>query len=134
MLGRLRMPISQCRAAYEELASEAFQPVNYSLHPLEKVKDKLQAKPDFDVTALESAVRKVIAAHTDPAGPAERVLLKDMPSSTCKVFAQLPTTRSQKQSFSEHIVTGNVLRVGTTSAAFSKPAVRRVLLAHSSHL
>lgn len=86
MLGRLRMSISQCRAAYEELASEAFQPVNYSHHPLKKVKDKLQANPQFDVGALESAIRKVIAAHTDPASPAENVLLNDIPDSTCKVF------------------------------------------------
>jgi len=128
------MSINQCRAAYEELASEAFQPVNYSLQPLKKVTDKLQAKPEFDVRALESAVRKVIAAHTDPAGPAERVLLKDMPGGTCRVFVTTRMRRSQTQSVSEHTVTENVPRAGTTSAAFSKLAVRRVLLALSSHL
>lgn len=93
MLGRLRMSITQCREAYEKLASEAFLPVNYSLRPLRKITDKYQAKPEFDVRALENAIRKVIATHETPGASVDDSLLKDMPSSSCKIFV---TTTNEK--------------------------------------
>jgi len=88
------MSIRQCREAYEQLASVAFLPITYSIRYDKKLSDKFNGKPSFDVTALESAIRKVIAAHSKPGVQPDSMMLKDATHGVpCKVFVTCTNER-----------------------------------------
>jgi len=93
MLGRLRMRIADCREAYESLAAEAFKPLNYAFRPVHRLRDKFNAAPEFDVHALEGAIRKVLAKYGAEGHP-DGGLLKDTVLQACKVFVVCTNQRN----------------------------------------
>ncbi|KAH7021523.1 acyl transferase/acyl hydrolase/lysophospholipase [Microdochium trichocladiopsis] len=75
MLGRLRMSVDHCIAAYISLSNDVFQKKSHRV----KLNGKLQGR--FDSATLERAIKQILKET----GHDENVLLKDA-SSTCKVF------------------------------------------------
>lgn len=78
MLGRLRMSVADCIAAYLSLSKRVF--CKYKSRHRVTIKGKAQGR--FDSEELARAVREVVAQQ----GLAEDALLKDEPDATCKVF------------------------------------------------
>lgn len=77
MLGRLRMSVADCIAAYLSLSKRVF--CKYKSRHRVTIKGKAQGR--FDSEELARAVREVVAQQ----GLAEDALLKDEPDATCKV-------------------------------------------------
>ncbi|PNH41105.1 hypothetical protein VD0004_g5947 [Verticillium dahliae] len=75
MLGRLRMSVDECIAAYAALSDEVFEKKNRRI----RLNGQLQGR--FDSVALERAVKKILARTNHH----ENVLLKDT-SNSCRVF------------------------------------------------
>ena len=77
MLGRLRMSIEECIAAYVELSSRVFQ--KRHIMPV-TVNGKVKAR--YSSKELQCAIEDVVAArHLD-----KDTLLKDTSPQACKVF------------------------------------------------
>jgi len=99
MLGRLKMSITDCRAAYRVLSLEAFQAKNYRATPAIKLPWNWNLKARFDSEALEKGIRRVIVEalrklpqnHSKEDAELENTLLKeDNPS--CKVYVAYSAT------------------------------------------
>jgi hypothetical protein len=76
MLGRLKMDVDECIAAYSELAVTVFSEKS-SRFP---INIKGIVKPRFDSTKLESAIRKVVTRS----GTSETHLLNDGIERGCR--------------------------------------------------
>ena len=91
MLGRLRMTMSECRAAYENLSEKAFTPVHSKAHIVAAGRAFWKGSATFDVTKLESAIRQVLAENQQNIQnhPLKALLKEDEPSAgearACKV-------------------------------------------------
>jgi hypothetical protein len=75
MLGRLRMSIADCKAAYKDLAEEAFTPKNFIM----QLKEKVAVGPKFKTAPLEAAIRRIIGEDW------QTMLLKE-DDPACKVL------------------------------------------------
>ncbi|KAI9834433.1 MAG: hypothetical protein M1826_002587 [Phylliscum demangeonii] len=82
MLGRLRMSLEECEAAYLQLSKDIFKPSRNSANIPGKVYDFLQANGKFDSQPLESNIRSILKAHEKP----EDELLREDHEDACKVF------------------------------------------------
>lgn len=76
MLGRLRMSVADCIAAYLKLSERVFRKKQH------RVTFKVQTQGRFDSEELARAVREVVTQQGLP----EDALLKDEPNTTCKVY------------------------------------------------
>ncbi|KAI8945862.1 phospholipase [Xylaria longipes] len=76
MLGRLRMPISECINAYKALAEQAFTPRNF----IGKIKGKVSLGAQYKTEPLEAAIKSIIGEGW------ETKLLKEEDEQACKVF------------------------------------------------
>jgi hypothetical protein len=74
MLGRLRMGLDQCQAAYLKLSERIFNPKRNKLNAVGRAKDFLLADGKFDYRELEDAIKEII--HKDCKLP-EATLLQD---------------------------------------------------------
>lgn len=74
MLGRLKMTAEDCIVTYMSLISSVFQKER-RLHILNKVQGR------FDAAVLETAIQNILKLH----GLSPHELLRDVPSSNCKV-------------------------------------------------
>lgn len=74
MLGRLKMSVDECIAAYGELSEEVFVKQQHRLNS----KGDVQGR--FDTAALEKAVRKCVRDANLP----EDALLRDQDAIQCK--------------------------------------------------
>jgi len=81
MLGRLRMTLDECQAAYLKLSERIFNPKRAKLNTLGRAKDFLLADGKFDWMELEEAIKEIIVQ--DRKLP-ESTLLQD-PDPQCKV-------------------------------------------------
>jgi predicted acylesterase/phospholipase RssA len=63
MLGRLRMSLDQCQAAYLKLSQRIFNPKRHTLNTVGKAKDFFLADGKFDHKELEDAIKDII--HED---------------------------------------------------------------------
>ena len=91
MLGRLRMSIVDCRAAYETLSRQSFTPLHSKVNVVASAIGLWSADAAFDVKELEKSIRQVIKENlkhgeSDP----DFALLKeddaiDQCSKACKV-------------------------------------------------
>jgi patatin-like phospholipase/acyl hydrolase len=84
MLGRLRMTIADCEAAYLELSERIFTPKRPQFRVLGRANDFLNANGKFDIGELEAAIKKIIENRQLP----EAALMQD-PDPGCKVSVQL---------------------------------------------
>jgi hypothetical protein len=75
MLGRLKMSVAECIAAYLSLSDRVFRKTRHQV----TVKGKVQGR--FDSEELARAVREVVKQQ----GLQEDALLKDAPEAGCKV-------------------------------------------------
>jgi hypothetical protein len=75
MLGRLKMSITDCIAAYLSLSNRVFRKTRHRV----TVKGKVQGR--FDAEELARAVKEVVMQQ----GLQEDALLKDAPEAECKV-------------------------------------------------
>jgi hypothetical protein len=75
MLGRLRMSVADCIAAYLSLSDRVFRKTRHRV----TVKGKMQGR--FDAEELAQAVKEVVKQQDLP----ENALLKDVPEAGCKV-------------------------------------------------
>jgi hypothetical protein len=76
MLGRLRMSVADCIAAYLSLSNRVFQKTRHRV----TVKGQLQGR--FDAEELARAVKEIVAKQ----GLLEDALLKDESATACKVY------------------------------------------------
>jgi hypothetical protein len=76
MLGRLKMDMDSCIAAYAEMSDKIFQKKHHRVN----VKNG-QIQGRFDTTELERAIKAIIKSQ----GLDEDTLLMDQPGSPCKV-------------------------------------------------
>lgn len=76
MLGRLRMTVDECIAAYTSLSNKVFEKKSHRV----KINGQLQGR--FDSTALEQAVKQTLANS----GHSKDALLKDCSDGACKVY------------------------------------------------
>jgi hypothetical protein len=60
MLGRLRMTIDECEAAYLRLSERIFDPKRSKVNVIGRGIDFLQANGKFDAKALEDAIKETI--------------------------------------------------------------------------
>lgn len=85
MLGRLRLSLDECEAAYLELSKTIFTPRRRTPNLFGQAKDFLQVDGRFDSSTLENAIkneiRKVFPNSTSP----EDELLRDL-EGDCKVY------------------------------------------------
>ena len=79
MLGRLRMSVADCIAAYLKLSERVFRKTRHRV----TVKGQVQGR--FDSEELARAIREVVKQQ----GLSEDALLKDEPDARCKVYADL---------------------------------------------
>lgn len=79
MLGRLRMGVAECIAAYLKLSERVFRKTRHRV----TVKGQIQGR--FDSEELARAVREVVTQQ----GLQENALLKDDSKATCKVQVEL---------------------------------------------
>ncbi|KFY54352.1 hypothetical protein V497_07790 [Pseudogymnoascus sp. VKM F-4516 (FW-969)] len=82
MLGRLRMPISECVEAYKELSRAIFTPNHPPESPIEEV-EYLNGEGKFDSEAFEKAIKTQIQ-NSKVANDNDQILLQDT-KSPCKV-------------------------------------------------
>jgi len=78
MLGRLRMSIEDCEAAYLKLSERIFQP-RHSKFNFQRTTTFLQADGKFDATVLEKAIQETLVEN----GYDQDLLLKDL-DNTCR--------------------------------------------------
>jgi len=78
MLGRLRMSLDECEAAYLCLSKRIFNPKRNKFNPL-RSKDFLLADGKFNTQVLEDAIKEIVRTKFE-----ESTLLQD-PNSQCKV-------------------------------------------------
>jgi hypothetical protein len=76
MLGRLKMDIDACIAAYTEMADKIFRKKH---HRVNARNGQIQGR--FDTVELEQAIKLIIKNQ----GLDEDTLLKDQPDAPCKV-------------------------------------------------
>ncbi|KAG5798512.1 hypothetical protein H9Q69_002454 [Fusarium xylarioides] len=76
MLGRLRITIGECIAAYTSLSNKVFEKKSHRV----KINGQLQGR--FDSAALEQAVKQTLA----DSGHSKDALLKDCSDGACKVY------------------------------------------------
>ncbi|CZR43873.1 uncharacterized protein FPRO_13681 [Fusarium proliferatum ET1] len=76
MLGRLRMTVDECIAAYSSLSNKVFEKKSHRV----KINGQLQGR--FDSAALEQAVKQTLA----DSGHSKDALLKDCSDDACKVL------------------------------------------------
>ncbi|CAG9955926.1 unnamed protein product [Clonostachys rosea f. rosea IK726] len=76
MLGRLRMTVDECIAAYTSLSNKVFEKKSHRV----KINGQLQGR--FDSAALEQAVKQTLAGI----GNGKDALLKDSSDGACKVL------------------------------------------------
>lgn len=76
MLGRLKMDIDACIAAYIEMSDKIFQK---KYHRVNLKNGKVQGR--FDSVELERAIKEIIKSQ----GLDEDALLMDLPDAPCKV-------------------------------------------------
>ena len=77
MLGRMKMSIDECMAAYKELSDQVFRRAH--LLPV-TLSGRVRGK--YDSNALEKAVKRYLAQKSLP----ENCLLQDISQAKCKVF------------------------------------------------
>lgn len=82
MLGRLKMSIDECIAAYSSLSDRVFERKAHRV----TIKGKLQGR--FDSRELEQAVKDTLKANRVPTD----ALLKDAPDAACKMCVRLLNT------------------------------------------
>lgn len=63
MLGRLRMSLEECEAAYIKLSEKIFQPKRWRYSAM-KLLDTVSMKERYDSKVLERTIRKVIKDRT----------------------------------------------------------------------
>jgi hypothetical protein len=80
MLGRLRMSVADCIAAYLKLSERVFRKTRHRV----TVKGRIQGR--FDSDELARAIREALKQQGLP----EDALLKDEPGTMCKVYVRLP--------------------------------------------
>jgi hypothetical protein len=81
MLGRLRMTLDECQAAYLKLSERIFNPKRTKLNTFGRAKDFLLADGKFDWMELEAAVKEIVIQDRKLS---ESTLLRD-PDPQCKV-------------------------------------------------
>ena len=81
MLGRLRMSLDDCEAAYLNLSREIFTPTRSTANVPGKVFDFLQANGKFDSRPLERSIATILRGQ----GKSEDELLKETDQDSCKV-------------------------------------------------
>lgn len=60
MLGRLRMTLADCQAAYLQLSERIFNPRRHKLNFAGQAKDFLLANGRFDSDELEAAIKEIL--------------------------------------------------------------------------
>ena len=60
MLGRLKMTLADCQAAYLQLSERIFNPRRHKLNYAGQAKDFLSANGRFDSVELEAAIKEII--------------------------------------------------------------------------
>ena len=81
MLGRLRMSLDQCEAAYMNLSSNVFKKSRRTADP-RRIYDFLEANGKFSPQPLEETIRDMLQGHE----LADNELLKDRDPEACRVF------------------------------------------------
>ena len=81
MLGRLRMSLDQCEAAYMKLSSNVFKKSRHSADP-RRIYDFLEANGKFNPQPLEDSVEEMLREREF----ADNELLKSNHSEACRVF------------------------------------------------
>jgi len=81
MLGRLRMTLDECEAAYLELSSRIFTRARNKANITGRVYDFLQANGKFDAKPLEDIIKDVLRKR----GLSPDELLADKDEESCKV-------------------------------------------------
>jgi hypothetical protein len=76
MLGRLRMSVADCIAAYLSLSERVFRKTRH------RVMVKGQVQGCFDAEELARAVKEIVTTQ----GLQEDALLKDVSATACKVY------------------------------------------------
>jgi hypothetical protein len=76
MLGRLRMSIEDCEAAYLKLSKRIFQP-RHSKFSFQRTTTFYQAEGKFDATLLEKAIKETLTENGYP----QDLLLEDLDDS-----------------------------------------------------
>ncbi|KAH0559941.1 hypothetical protein GP486_003538 [Trichoglossum hirsutum] len=82
MLGRLRMSLDECEAAYLTLSQRIFTPTHSKANIPGCPYNFLQADGKFDSKLLEDGIKEILRDHYLP----ETELLKENGSDACKVF------------------------------------------------
>lgn len=80
MLGRLRMTVDECIAAYASLSRKVFEKKGHRA----RLDGRLQGR--YDAKALEQAVQQILAEN----GHDKDALLKDSSDGACKVYVDAP--------------------------------------------
>jgi hypothetical protein len=81
MLGRLRMSLDECEAAYLNLSQKIFTPKHSKADIPGRLYDFLQANGKFDSKPLEDCIKDILKKHDLP----EAELLKEVNSDACNV-------------------------------------------------
>jgi hypothetical protein len=76
MLGRLKMSVAECIAAYTSLSDDVFRKTQHRV----KINGQIQGR--FDGEELTRAIKRIIRQQ----GLSEDALLKDVPEAGCKVW------------------------------------------------
>ena len=86
MLGRLRMSIDECEAAYLSISRTIFTQRRRTV--IGRGRDFLQADGKFDSQVFEEEIKKQIRANVSTEEDANEILLKEI-DSVCKVYDTL---------------------------------------------
>ncbi|OXV07447.1 hypothetical protein Egran_04789 [Elaphomyces granulatus] len=82
MLGRLRMSLDDCEAAYLNISRRIFQPIRHRANKIGQAVDFLQANGKFDAAKLEDCIKEILAELKMD----QDMLLKEDDDKACKVF------------------------------------------------
>lgn len=80
MLGRLKMSLDECQAAFLELSRTIFNLRRPTIKIFERTKDRLRANGRLNTHGLEKAIKQLLTSR----GLTEDEIMTD-PSSACKV-------------------------------------------------
>ena len=93
MLGRLKMSIEDCEAAYLHLSENKFNPKRSKLNVASRSKDFLPTNSKFDAKRFEDAVKQILEQRSQES---ESLLLQEF-ICECRVF--VVATRVQNSQF-----------------------------------
>ena len=89
MLGRLRMTLDECEAAYLQLSRQIFEPAHYQVNLPARFNNFIQAKGKFRHEPLEKCIQGILAARNMDI----HELLKENNKDACKVYVPYLSTK-----------------------------------------